>query len=67
MSLKIVSMQVKISETVRDRFKEVAHEHGMQLNDFILHLGKNSGDPELKRLIEIEEKEKPRRGRPWDK
>jgi hypothetical protein len=67
MAIKIVSMQVKISEAVRDRVKEVAKERGMNLNDFVLELFAKVGDKDLKKLVEIEKKEKPRRGRPWDK
>lgn len=67
MAIKIVSMQVKVSEAVRDRAKEVAKELGMNLNDFVLELFAKVGDKELKRLVETEQKEKPRPGRPWDK
>jgi len=67
MAIKIVSMQVKISEAVRDRAKELAKERGMNLNDLVLELFAKVGDKELKKLVEIEQKEKPRRGRPWDK
>jgi hypothetical protein len=67
MAIKIVSMQVKISEAVRERAKELAKERGMNLNDLVLELFAKVGDKELKKLVEIEQKEKPRRGRPWDK
>ncbi|HEV2402656.1 MAG TPA: hypothetical protein VGS08_00455 [Candidatus Saccharimonadales bacterium] len=67
MAIKIVSMQVKISEAVRERAKELAKERGMNLNDLVLELFAKIGDKELKKLVEIEQKEKPRRGRPWDK
>ncbi len=67
MAIKIVSMQVKISEAVRERAKALAKERGMNLNDLVLELFANVGDKELKKLVEIEQKEKPRRGRPWDK
>lgn len=67
MAIKIVSMQVKVSEAVRERAKEYAKEQGMNLNDFVLELFAKVGDKELKKLVEIEQKEKPRRGRPWDK
>ena len=60
-------MQVKISEAVRERAKELAKERGMNLNDLVLELFAKVGDKELKKLVEIEQKEKPRRGRPWDK
>ena len=67
MAINIVSMQVKISEAVRDRAKALAKERGMNLNDFILELFARVGDKELKQLVETEIKEKPKRGRPWDK
>jgi len=67
MAIKIVSMQVKLSEAVRDRAKALAKERGMNLNDLVLELFAKVGDKELKKLVEIEQKEKPRRGRPWDK
>jgi hypothetical protein len=67
MAIKIVSMQIKISEAVRERAKEFAKERGMNLNDLVLELFAKVGDKELKKLVEIEQKEKPRRGRPWDK
>jgi uncharacterized NAD(P)/FAD-binding protein YdhS len=67
MAIKIVSMQVKISKAVRERAKELAKERGMNLNDLVLELFAKVGDKELKNLVEIEQKEKPRRGRPWDK
>ncbi len=67
MAIKIVTMQVKISKAVRERVREVAKERGMNLNDLVLELFAKVGDKELKKLVEIEQKEKPRRGRPWDK
>jgi antitoxin component of RelBE/YafQ-DinJ toxin-antitoxin module len=53
MAIKIVSMQIKISEAVRERAKEFAKERGMNLNDLVLELFAKVGDKELKKLGEI--------------
>ncbi len=67
MSLEIVSMQVKISKDVRERAKVIASERGKQLNDLVLEQFAKLGDPELTRLVKIEQQEKTRRGRPITK
>lgn len=67
MSRKIVSMQVKISEAVRDRAKFVAKENGKTLSELVLKLLASAGDKELKNLVELELKSRPKPGRPWDK
>lgn len=67
MSRKIVSMQVKISEAVRDRAKVVAKENGKTLSELVLRLLASTGDKELKKLVEQELKDRPKPGRPWDK
>lgn len=67
MSRKIVSMQVKITEAVRDRAKVVAKENGKTLSELVLKLLATAGDNELKQLAEKELKERPKPGRPWDK
>lgn len=67
MSRKIVSMQVKITEAVRDRAKTVAKQNGKTLSELVLELLANAGDKELKQLVIRELKERPKPGRPWDK
>lgn len=67
MSRKIVSMQVKISEAVRDRAKVVAKDSGKTLSELVLRLLASTGDKELKKLVEQELKDRPKPGRPWDK
>ena len=67
MSRKIVNMQVKVSEAVKDRAKAVAKANGKTLSELVLKLLANAGDKELKSLVEQELKERPKPGRPWDK
>jgi predicted DNA-binding protein len=67
MSRKIVSMQIKTSEDIRNRAKHVAKTKGTTLRELILSLLASTGDKELAKLIERELKESPRPGRPWDK
>ena len=67
MSRKIVSMQIKTSEDIRNRAKQVAKTKGRTLRELILSLLASTGDKELAKLIERELKESPRPGRPWDK
>lgn len=67
MSRKIISMQVKVSEAVRDRAKIVAKENGKTLSELVLRLLASTGDKELKKLVEQELKDRPKPGRPWDK
>lgn len=67
MSRKNVSMQLRITEAVRDRAKAVAKEQGKTLSELVLGLLASTGDKELKNLVDQELKERPKPGRPWDK
>ena len=67
MSRKIVSMQIRVSDDLRERAKAVAKKHGLTLSELVLQLLANSGDKQLKELINKELKERPKPGRPWDK
>lgn len=60
-------MQIRVTESVRTRAKQVAKKHNLTLSELILNLLANTGDRELKQLIEKELKERPKPGRPWDK
>lgn len=62
-----VTMQIYITEAVRERAKTVAKSKGKTLNEFIMGLFADAGDKELRKLVEQELKERPKRGRPWDK
>jgi hypothetical protein len=66
MSRKLVTMQIYITEAVRDRAKAVAKAQGKTLKEFTMELFAGSGDKELKKLVEQEHKESRKRGRPWD-
>lgn len=65
MSRKIVSMQIKVPEDVRDRAKAVAKKNGVTLSELVLNLLANAGDNDLKKLVNKELKERPKRGRRW--
>jgi antitoxin component of RelBE/YafQ-DinJ toxin-antitoxin module len=65
MSRKIVSMQIKVPEDVRDRAKAVANKQGLTLSQLVLSLLANAGDNDLKKLVNKELKERPKRGRRW--
>lgn len=67
MPRKIVSMQIKTTEAVRDRAKKVAKQNRLTLSELVLRLLSNAGDKELKKLVEKELEERPKPGRPWDK
>lgn len=67
MSRKIVSMQIRVTDDVRKRAKLVAKDNGLTLSEFVLNLLAQSGDKELKNLVNKELKERPKPGRPWDK
>lgn len=67
MPRKIVNMQIRVTDAVRERAKKVAKIHGVTLSGLVLKLLASTGDKELKRLIEDELKERPKPGRPWDK
>lgn len=66
MSRKKVTMQIYITDAVRERAKDVAKAQGKTLNEFIMGLFAGSGDKELNRLVEQELKERPKPGRPWN-
>jgi hypothetical protein len=66
MSRKLVTMQIYITDAVRDRVKYVAKSQGKTLKEFTMELYAGSGDKELKKLVEQELKESPKPGRPWD-
>lgn len=67
MSRKIVSMQIRVTDDVRKRAKLVAKESGLTLSELVLNLFAQTGDKELKNLVNKELKERPKPGRPWDK
>ena len=52
---------------MRKRAKVVAKKHGITLSELVLTLLANTGDKELKGLVEKEIQERPKPGRPWDK
>ena len=60
-------MQIKVTEAVRDRAKKVAKANGLTLAELVLRLLSNTGDKELKKLVEQELRERPKPGRPWEK
>ena len=63
----IVSMQIRASEDLRDRAKEIAKKQGLTLSELVLKLLGTINDKELKSLIKEELKERRKPGRPWDK
>lgn len=67
MSRKIVSMQIRVTDDLRERAKAVAKKNGLTLSEMILQLLASTGDKQLKELANKELKERPRPGRPWDK
>ncbi len=67
MSRKIVSMQIRVTDDLRERAKAVAKKHGLTLSEMILQLLASTGDKQLKELANKELKERPKPGRPWDK
>ena len=67
MSRKIVSMQIRITDDLRERAKVVAKKNGLTLSEFILQLLASTGDKQLKELAKKELDERPKPGRPWDK
>lgn len=67
MSRKIVSMQIRVTDDLRERAKAVAKKQGLTLSEMVLHLLANTGDKQLKELVNKELKERPKPGRPWDK
>jgi antitoxin component of RelBE/YafQ-DinJ toxin-antitoxin module len=67
MSRKIVSMQIRVTDNVRNRAREVAKKNKLTLSELVLQLLAGAGDKQLKELINKELKERPKPGRPWDK
>lgn len=67
MSRKIVSMQIRVTDDLRKRAKDVAKKKGLTLSELVLQLLASTGDKQLKELINKELKERPKPGRPWDK
>lgn len=67
MSRKIVSMQIRVTDDLRKRAKDVAKQKGLTLSELVLQLLASTGDKQLKELIKRELKERPKPGRPWDK
>ena len=67
MSRKIVSMQIRVTDDLRERAKAVAKDNGLTLSELILKLLASAGDKKLKELANKELKERPKPGRPWDK
>ena len=67
MSRKIVSMQIRVTDDIRERAKVVAKNKGVTLSELLLNLLASTGDKQLKDLIKKELEERPKPGRPWDK
>ena len=67
MSRKIVSMQIRVTDDLREQAKKAAKKHGLTLSEFVLQLFAKSGDKELEKLVKKEIEERPKPGRPWDK
>ncbi len=67
MSRKIVSMQIRVADDLRERAKVVAKKNGLTLSELVLQLLAGAGDKQLKELATKELEERPKPGRPWDK
>ena len=67
MSRKIVSMQIRVTDDLRERAKAVAKQKGLTLSELVVQLLSSTGDKQLKELAKKELKERPKPGRPWDK
>ncbi|MCA9313448.1 hypothetical protein KDA08_04000 [Candidatus Saccharibacteria bacterium] len=67
MSRKIVSMQIRVTDDLRERAKVVAKKNGLTLSELLMKLLASAGDKQLKELVQKELKERPKPGRPWDK
>ena len=67
MSRKIVSMQIRVTDDLRERAKAVAKQKGLTLSELMLQLLASTGDRQLKDLVKKELKERLKPGRPWDK
>lgn len=66
MSRKIVNMQIRVTDDLRERAKKVAKQQNLTLSELVLMLLATT-DKELKKLVDKELKERPKPGRPWDK
>ena len=66
MSRKIVSMQIRVTDDLRERAKKVAKQQNLTLSELVLMLLATT-DKELKKFVDKELKERPKPGRPWDK
>ncbi|WP_260762772.1 DUF6364 family protein [Candidatus Mycosynbacter amalyticus] len=60
-------MQIRVTDDLRERAKAVAKKHGLTLSELVLQLLAQTGDKQLKDLVNKELKERPKPGRPWDK
>jgi len=60
-------MQIRVTDDLRKRAKDVAKQKGLTLSELVLQLLATMGDRQLKALIQKELKERPKPGRPWDK
>ena len=67
MSRKIVSMQIRVTDDLRERDKAVEKKKGLTLSELMLQLLASTGDRQLKDLVKKELKERPKPGRHWDK
>ena len=67
MSRKIVSMQIRVTDDLRERAKAVAKQKRLTLSELVVQLLASTGDKQLKELAKKELKERPKPGRPWDK
>ena len=57
MSRKIVSMQIRVTDDLRERAKAVAKQKGLTLSELMLQLLASTGDKQLKDLVKKELKE----------
>ena len=67
MSRKIVSMQIRVTDDLRERAKAVAKQKGLTLSELMLQLLASTGDKQLKDLVKKELKERTMPGRHLDK
>ena len=67
MSRKTVSLQIRVTDDLRERAKAVAKQKGLTLSELVVQLLASTGDKQLKELAKKELKERPKPGRPWDK
>lgn len=62
---KVISLQIRLPQQIRDRAKKVASQHDMTLSELILRQLARAGDTELKSMIKQELNERPKPGRRW--